>query len=171
MDTDAGRMQDEIAIVTGSNSGLGRAIARRFAAEGARVVVTGRNTERGEAMVKSLAGLPGESVFLPADLSDENACQGLVASCVEHFGGLVTEQGAARAVVADENMELPLDGVLPQAAAEPARKRDTQPHLCNHGAPEATRAQDDLESGCVENVRRSPWTQSVETPRQYNLQR
>jgi len=88
MDTDAGRMQDEIAIVTGSNSGLGRAIARRFAAEGARVVVTGRNTERGEAMVKSLAGLPGESVFLPADLSDENACQGLVASCVEHFGGL-----------------------------------------------------------------------------------
>ncbi|MCH2170162.1 SDR family oxidoreductase [Myxococcota bacterium] len=82
------RMRDEVAIVTGSTSGLGRAIARRFAAEGARVVVTGRNRERGEAVLETLAGLPGEGVFLPADLSDEEQCAELVARTVDRFGSL-----------------------------------------------------------------------------------
>lgn len=84
----AGRMAEEVAIVTGSTAGLGRSIARRFAEEGARVVVTGRNSERGERVVASCAGAPGEVVFLPADLSLEDECAGLVGACVERFGSL-----------------------------------------------------------------------------------
>lgn len=84
----ADRMRGEVAIVTGSNSGLGREIARRFVLEGARVVVTGRNPERGARVVEKLQGLPGEAIFLPADLSDEEACRDLVYATVEHFGAL-----------------------------------------------------------------------------------
>ena len=84
----AGRMADEVAIVTGSTSGLGRSIVRRFAREGARVVVTGRNAERGGQVVASCADAPGEAVFLPADLGQEEQCAELVAACVERFGSL-----------------------------------------------------------------------------------
>ena len=83
-----GRMAEEVAIVTGSTSGLGRSIALRFAEEGARVVVTGRNAERGERVVASCADAPGEVVFVAADLSLEDECARLVDTCVERFGSL-----------------------------------------------------------------------------------
>ncbi len=87
-DPTQGRMTGEVAIVTGSTSGLGRFIARRFALEGAKVVVTGRNALRGEQVVKGLSGLPGEAVFLAADLALEARCAELVRATVERFGAL-----------------------------------------------------------------------------------
>ena len=48
------KLQDKVAIVTGSTSGMGRATAKKFAAEGAKVVVTGRNEERAKAVVDLL---------------------------------------------------------------------------------------------------------------------
>ena len=47
-----GRLEGKVAIVTGSTSGMGRDTAKRFAAEGAKVVVTGRNEERAQAVVE-----------------------------------------------------------------------------------------------------------------------
>ena len=56
-----GRMDGEVALVTGSTSGIGAEIARLFAAEGASVVVTGRNAVDVAQYVASVAGLkPGE---------------------------------------------------------------------------------------------------------------
>ena len=54
------RLSDKVAIVTGGTSGLGAGISARFAAEGACVVVTGRNTERGEAVAAALREAGGE---------------------------------------------------------------------------------------------------------------
>jgi NAD(P)-dependent dehydrogenase (short-subunit alcohol dehydrogenase family) len=84
----AGRLHDEVALVTGSTRGLGREIARLFAEEGARVVVTGRNQQRGEEMAASITDAGGEVAFVAADLSDEVQCEALVEAAVLRFGPL-----------------------------------------------------------------------------------
>ena len=63
------RLSNRHAVVTGSTSGIGAAIARTFAAEGARVVVSGRDRARGEAVVKEIAEAGGTATFVPSDLA------------------------------------------------------------------------------------------------------
>jgi NAD(P)-dependent dehydrogenase (short-subunit alcohol dehydrogenase family) len=96
------RLQGEIALVTGSTSGIGKAIATAFAGEGARVVVTGRDEERGAAAVDAIAARGSEVVFVAADLSDEDACAGLVDTAVDRFGGLTVLVNNAVASTVDE---------------------------------------------------------------------
>lgn len=84
----SGRMGGELALVTGSTSGIGRAIALEFAAEGARVVVHGRDPERGRAVVEAARAVGGEAHFVPADLSELDAAEALVAETVDRLGGL-----------------------------------------------------------------------------------
>jgi NAD(P)-dependent dehydrogenase (short-subunit alcohol dehydrogenase family) len=78
----------EKALVTGSTSGLGRAIALQLAREGAAVVVTGRDQERGDAVVAEIAGAGANASFVPADLGDEAATAQLVATAAERMNGL-----------------------------------------------------------------------------------
>ncbi len=82
------RLAGERALVTGSTSGIGRAIALEFATQGARVAVTGRDEQRGADVVAAVAAAGGTAVFLPADLHDESACTELVESAVTALGGL-----------------------------------------------------------------------------------
>ena len=74
-----------MALVTGSTAGIGAEVARLFAAEGALVVVTGRDADRGNAVVESAQGT---AAFVPADLADPAAAAYLVAATVERFGSL-----------------------------------------------------------------------------------
>ncbi|MPW06432.1 SDR family NAD(P)-dependent oxidoreductase [Paraburkholderia sp. CNPSo 3155] len=62
-------MTNKLALVTGSTDGLGRSVAKRLAAQGAHVLIHGRNMERGEYMVREIAGAGGKATFYPADLS------------------------------------------------------------------------------------------------------
>lgn len=74
-----------VAVVTGGASGIGRATAELFVAEGAKVVVADLDAERGEALVREL----GEAaVFRRADVSRREDVQGLVDLAVSRFGGL-----------------------------------------------------------------------------------
>jgi NAD(P)-dependent dehydrogenase (short-subunit alcohol dehydrogenase family) len=96
------RLEGEIALVTGSTSGIGKAIATAFAAEGARVVVTGRNAERGAATVAAITGAGGDAAFHAADLSDKAACAQLVSATVERFGGVTVLVNNAVGSTVDE---------------------------------------------------------------------
>ena len=75
-------------MVTGSTSGLGRAIATELAREGAAVVVTGRDQERGDAVVAEITAAGGSASFVAADLGDEAACTNLIETAAGRLNGL-----------------------------------------------------------------------------------
>jgi NAD(P)-dependent dehydrogenase (short-subunit alcohol dehydrogenase family) len=78
-------LDQQIALVTGSCIGLGAAIATRLARDGARVIITGSQVERGQALAASLGG---GSFFLAGDLRDAEATRALAATTVERCGGI-----------------------------------------------------------------------------------
>jgi NAD(P)-dependent dehydrogenase (short-subunit alcohol dehydrogenase family) len=67
------RLAGKTALVTGATSNIGKAIAIAYGAEGAHVVVTGRNTERGEAVVAEIRAAGGKADFVAADLDGSPA--------------------------------------------------------------------------------------------------
>jgi NAD(P)-dependent dehydrogenase (short-subunit alcohol dehydrogenase family) len=79
------RLKDKVILVTGSTTGIGEAIARRSIAEGARVVIHGRDVERGQAIVNEFAGRAALAV---ADLADPNSPPQLIDTALRTFGGL-----------------------------------------------------------------------------------
>lgn len=83
-------LQGRRALVTGGGSGIGRATARRFAAEGARVCVVDRNGEAAESVAKEIAAAGGEAFAATADVTSVEANEAMVAATVERFGGLDT---------------------------------------------------------------------------------
>jgi NAD(P)-dependent dehydrogenase (short-subunit alcohol dehydrogenase family) len=79
---------NKIALVTGASSGIGRATAKLFAAEGAHVVVTARRHEELEKLVAEIATAGGKAIALAGDVKDEAFAQSLVVAAIRSFGGL-----------------------------------------------------------------------------------
>ncbi|GGL13401.1 SDR family NAD(P)-dependent oxidoreductase [Nocardia jinanensis] len=76
------------AVVTGAGSGVGRATALRFAAEGARVVCADISAERVEETVRLVEKTGGTAVAVRVDVAEESEVVGMLDSAVEHFGRL-----------------------------------------------------------------------------------
>ena len=76
----------KVAIVTGGTSGIGEATALLFAEDGARVLITGRNEERGAGVVAGARDLPGEIDFLAGEIVESAFCDRLVEATVARFG-------------------------------------------------------------------------------------
>ncbi len=85
----SGRFAGRVAVVTGSTQGLGETLLYRLADEGlAGAVVTGRDGDRGRAVVDALGGKGCEAIFVPADLSDPAGVASIVRAADERFGAV-----------------------------------------------------------------------------------
>lgn len=93
------RLKDRVAIVTGSTRGIGEAIAKKFAREGARVTVCGRNEERARKVAMAIEQNGGEALAIVADVSQWEDAQRLVNATLEKWGKidiLVNNAGVTR---------------------------------------------------------------------------
>jgi NAD(P)-dependent dehydrogenase (short-subunit alcohol dehydrogenase family) len=82
------RLQGSVAWISGAASGIGAAIARLFAAEGARVALADIQTGAGKEVVDQISAAGGVAAFLPCDVSREDQVRAAVDQTVRHFGGL-----------------------------------------------------------------------------------
>jgi len=81
-------LKDKVAIVTGASSGIGRATAKLFAAEGAKLVVSGRRQDVLDALVAEIQQAGGHAVNVAGDVRDESHAKALVDCALEAYGRL-----------------------------------------------------------------------------------
>lgn len=82
------KLEGRVAVVTGASSGMGEAIARLFAQEGANVVAVARREERLEALQASATDYPGAILAHPGDVSREDDVNSMIETAVTQFGRL-----------------------------------------------------------------------------------
>src|SRR3989454_8186338 len=82
------RLENKITIVTGGGTGIGEAIAKVFAREGARVAITGRRKDELERVVREIERKGGQALALPGSVTNEQDVQEAVAATVRTFGRL-----------------------------------------------------------------------------------
>ncbi|WP_424950329.1 SDR family NAD(P)-dependent oxidoreductase [Deinococcus sp.] len=113
-----GKLQGQTALITGATSGIGRGIAMALAAEGAHVVVSGRDASRGDETVQAIRAAGGQADFVRADLGASSpAARTLAAEATAILGGhidiLVNNAGVypvgPTAAVTDETLDAMLD--------------------------------------------------------------
>jgi 3-oxoacyl-[acyl-carrier protein] reductase len=82
------RVKDKVIIVTGSGGGIGEGIARRLAADGARLVVNDIQAAAGEKVRADIVAAGGEAIFCQADVTHSNDMKHLVDAAVQRWGKL-----------------------------------------------------------------------------------
>ena len=80
------RLNNQVAIITGSGVGLGKAVALRYAAEGAQVVVAEINAGTGSATAQEIRDARGEALFIPTNVAEEAEVRGMVEATIKRYG-------------------------------------------------------------------------------------
>jgi len=82
------RLTGKSAVITGASTGIGRAAARRFAREGARLILADRRDQDGEALCREIVREGGSARFVRADVAKRADNERVIGQCVEHYGGI-----------------------------------------------------------------------------------
>lgn len=149
-----GKLDGMVAVVTGGNQGIGKGIARAFAAEGCRLALCARNAERLDATATELCEAGADVLARPTDVSDEAAVAALFDAVMEHYGRvdiLVNNAGAFDGGRIDEVSLAGWNNVigacltgtfLCSRAAFPIMKRQGGGRILNIGSISAQRPRD-----------------------------
>ena len=144
--TEKPSLAGQVAVITGSTQGIGRGIALKLGAHGARIVVHGRANQRadGEKVVAAIEAGGSPALLVTGDLQDESHCRSLIRTALARFGRVdILVNNAAvvhRATVEDASSEL-WDEVFAVNVRAPFL-------LCQ----EAVRHMKDRQSGCIVNI-------------------
>ncbi|MES1924244.1 glucose 1-dehydrogenase [Salinisphaera sp. T31B1] len=106
------RLRDKVAIITGATSGIGKASARLFAAQGAQVVLAARGVEAGQALANEIGD---NAIFVATDVSHEADMSALVDAAMSRFGRvdcLFNNAGAGERSTAETITEADFDAVM-----------------------------------------------------------
>jgi 3-oxoacyl-[acyl-carrier protein] reductase len=103
------KLKNKVAIVTGSTSGIGEAIAILFAAEGARVVVSGRNLERGGKVKQKILAAGGTAIFVPMEARKTETIKSLIDNSIIEFGKVDILVNNAGTILIKPFLDLTLD--------------------------------------------------------------
>ena len=98
------RFAGKVALITGGTSGIGAATAVLFAEEGASVVITGRDSDRGAAVVATIVDAGGHARFVPADVRLAEDCRRSVEATVDAFGRIDVLFNNAGVYVANDTL-------------------------------------------------------------------
>lgn len=82
------RLKERSAIVTGASGGIGRAMAERLASEGAAVLVTDIDDDKGKAVAAGIRQTGGQAEYRRVDVTSQDAVEGMVAQCAETWGSV-----------------------------------------------------------------------------------
>ncbi len=100
------RLKDKVTVVTGAAAGIGLACAQRFAGEGAKVVLSDIDGDKGAAAAQAIAETGAEARFVPCDVGDKAQVDALIVAAVAAYGGLDCAIANAGIVHACDFLEL-----------------------------------------------------------------
>lgn len=103
------KLNERVFIITGATRGMGAGIARNFAKHGARLILSGRNQERGTELQNEINAQGTEALFLPGDVTNPEYNESLVTGAVNHFGALNGVVTSAGMLGLDPVTELPIE--------------------------------------------------------------
>ena len=97
------RLQDKVALITGSAGGMGQAAAELFAREGASIIVTDIAADAGEQTARNIRKVGGKAIFVQANVANEDDVQHLVRESIDAFGRIDVLYNNAGIMPADDS--------------------------------------------------------------------
>ena len=129
------RLAGKVAVVTGFGSGLGRAIAMNFAAQGAKIAGLSRSPGAGEETLRQILGQAREALFIPTDVRDVEQVQQAIARTMEAFGRLDIVVNSAGVRITGTATEISEEGMGQSLGYQPEGDIPSQPGCYSRDAP------------------------------------